>query len=189
MLRDLNIIVKSPSREKEFKKGTGFSLEEIKKSNKSIIELKTIGIKIDYRRKTEYEENIEFLNNLKMEIEQKPKREPFKKKVKAPKKPKKKPIPKEEPVDEIKEEPEKEIKPKKKEIKKVVKKPTKKEPIKLTLLEKLGPSTEKKLIEIGIPDVETLCKEDPKEVATLVKGCSEERVAKWIEEGKKLLEE
>ena len=44
-------------------------------------------------------------------------------------------------------------------------------------------------MEIGISDVETLCKEDPKEVATLVKGCSEERVAKWIEEGKKLLEE
>jgi len=60
--------------------------------------------------------------------------------------------------------------------------------LKLTLLNKLGPSTEKKMIEIGIPDVQTLIKEDPKEVASLVSGCSEERVIKWIEEGKRLVE-
>jgi len=44
------------------------------------------------------------------------------------------------------------------------------------------------MIEIGIPDVQTLIKEDPKEVASLVSGCSEERVIKWIEEGKRLVE-
>jgi len=147
----------SPSREKHFKKGTGFSLKEVRKSNKTLQDLKSAKIKIDFRRKTEYQQNIEYLNNLKLDLKEKPKREPYRKK---------------------------EEKPKKITKKKVIKKP----PIKLTVLEKLGPSTEEKLMEIGIPDVQTLIKEDPKEVASLVSGCSEERVIKWIEAGKKLVE-
>lgn len=150
-------IVISPSRKKDFKKGTGFSLKEVNKSNKTLQDLKSAKIKIDFRRKSEYQQNIEYLNNLKLDLKKKPKREPYRKK---------------------------EEKPKKIIKKKVIKKP----PIKLTLLNKLGPSTEKKMIEIGIPDVQTLIKEDPKEVASLVSGCSEERVIKWIEEGKRLVE-
>ncbi len=150
-------IVISPSRKKDFKKGTGFSLREVNKSNKTLQDLKSAKIKIDFRRKSEYQQNIEYLNNLKLDLKKKPKREPYRKK---------------------------EEKPKKIIKKKVIKKP----PIKLTLLNKLGPSTEKKMIEIGIPDVQTLIKEDPKEVASLVSGCSEERVIKWIEEGKRLVE-
>lgn len=150
-------IVLSPSKKKLFKKGAGFSLIEIKKSKKTLQEIKEAKIKIDFRRRSEYQQNIEYLNNLKFDFDKKSKQEPFRKKEERPKKVVKK---------------------------KIIKKP----PIKLTKLDKLGSATEKKLIEIGIPDVQSLVKENSKEVASLVKGISEERVAKWIEEGKKLLE-
>ncbi len=155
--KKFNPVVLSPSKKKLFKKGAGFSLIEIKKSKKTLQDIKKTKIKIDFRRRSEYQQNIDYLNNLKLDFKKKSKQEPFKKKEERPKK-------------IVKE--------------KVIKKP----PIKLTKLDKLGPTTEKKFIEIGIPDVQSLVKEDPKEVASLVKGCSEERMAIWIEEGKKLLE-
>lgn len=186
MMTESKPTVKTPSRKRILRKGSGFSLEEVRKSNKSIEEIKAIGIKIDYRRITLHDANIEILNNIKIESKKKDKREPFKKKVKIPKKPKKKKVVKEEVPEPVKKEVKKEVK---KPAKKPVKKPTTKEGIKLTVLDKLGPTTEKKLIEIGITDVESLCKEDPKEVALLVQGCSEEKLSKWIEEGKKILED
>ena len=157
MLKKIKPTVLSPSRQKDYKKGSGFSFIEIRESNKSLQDLKEAKIKIDYRRKSVYQQNVDHLNDLKLDLKKKSKREPFIKKEERPKKVAKK---------------------------KVIKKP----PIKLTELDKLGPSTEKKMVEIGISDVQALVKEDPKEVASLVKGCSEERVIKWIEEGKKLLE-
>jgi hypothetical protein len=51
----------------------------------------------------------------------------------------------------------------------------------------LGAATAKKFIELGVDTVETLCKEDPEELAQLIKGVSAERLKKWIEEGKEII--
>ncbi|MFX1353945.1 MAG: helix-hairpin-helix domain-containing protein, partial [Promethearchaeota archaeon] len=61
------------------------------------------------------------------------------------------------------------------------------EGIPLTALSGLGPSTEKKFIELGVNSVEDLIKENPEELSVLIKGVSEERIQKWIEEGKSLI--
>ena len=72
----------------------------------------------------------------------------------------------------------------KKEPKKVTKKEIK--GIALTELSGLGPTTAKKFKEIGVENISDMCKEEPKELAMLIKGCSEERIKKWIEEAKEL---
>ncbi len=62
------------------------------------------------------------------------------------------------------------------------------EEIPLTNLSGLGPATAKKFIEVGVKSVEQLCEEVPEELAHLIPGCSEDRISKWVEEGKKLLD-
>ncbi|MFW9930474.1 MAG: helix-hairpin-helix domain-containing protein, partial [Candidatus Thorarchaeota archaeon] len=57
----------------------------------------------------------------------------------------------------------------------------------LTELSGLGPTTEQKFVELGVNSVEELLLEDPSELSQLIKGCSEERIKKWIEEGKELI--
>ena len=47
MMTESKPTVKTPSRKKELRKGSGFSLEEVKKSNKSMEIIKAIGIKIE----------------------------------------------------------------------------------------------------------------------------------------------
>ena len=59
--------------------------------------------------------------------------------------------------------------------------------IPLTELSGLGAATAKKFIELGVTDVEALCKEQPEELALLIKGVSVDRLKKWIEEGKGLI--
>jgi predicted RecB family nuclease len=59
----------------------------------------------------------------------------------------------------------------------------------LTSLSWLGPATAKKFEELGVSCVEELVKEDPAELAKLIKGVSEERVINWIIECKELQQE
>ena len=82
--------------------------------------------------------------------------------------------------------------PSKKEKVKKEPKPVKKElpttkTTKLTSLSGLGPTTAKKLEELGVSCVEELVNEDPAELASLIKGVSEERITNWIIECKELL--
>ncbi|MFX0075299.1 MAG: helix-hairpin-helix domain-containing protein [Candidatus Hermodarchaeota archaeon] len=58
---------------------------------------------------------------------------------------------------------------------------------KLTSLSGLGPATASKFEELGVSSVEDLVKEDPAELASLIKGVSEERITNWINECKELL--
>ncbi|GAH30233.1 unnamed protein product [marine sediment metagenome] len=57
----------------------------------------------------------------------------------------------------------------------------------LTELPGLGTATAKKFIELGINSVEDLCKENPEEIAPLIKGVSVDRCKNWIEDGKEIV--
>ena len=59
--------------------------------------------------------------------------------------------------------------------------------IPLAELSGLGGATAKKFVELGVTTVEELCKEDPDELASLIKGVSTDRLKKWIKEGKELI--
>jgi hypothetical protein len=186
--------VKSPSKNAHKREGNGFSLSEIKQAGRNLDILKQMDIKIDYYRKSTHQENIEKLKSIEISKKKGKKREPFVKKEKkktefkpkAEKKIVKKPVkPKVTP-------PKPTPKPKKKEKAKAVKveklekipKPT---GVPLTDLPGLGAATAKKFIELGVNTVEDLIKEEPDELAALIKGVSLERLLKWIEEGKALI--
>ena len=190
-------IIKSPAKDAHLREGRGFSLSEIKSAGYDLQTVKTLEIKIDYHRKSVHEKNVELLKSLKLPDKKGKKREPFvaKEKKRTGYKPKSKKVKK-------KVQPKKEeeiVKPKTKEKigkpkkEKVPKKPVKEEEttpqegIPLTELQGLGPATAKKLSELGVISVEKLVKESPEELALLVKGCSEDRLKKWIEEGKDLI--
>lgn len=187
-------LVKSPSKNAHIRKSEGFSLREIKEAGKTIDLLKKANIKIDYFRKSIYPDNIEKLKSIEVPKKKGKKREPFvkKEKKKTPFKPKiekpkvkkvvKPKAPPKKPV--VKEKP----KPVKKE--KLIKKEIGiKEPkgTPLTDLSGLGVATAKKFIELGVNNIEELVKENPDELATLIKGVTLERIIKWIDEGKELL--
>ncbi len=199
-------MVKSPSKDAHLRKGNGFSLAEIKAAGKSIALLREYKIKIDYFRRSAHEENIELLKPLKITEKKGKKRktyEPKEKKIKKKSKAKKKitPIKEEEITTEksVKEDKpkEKELPTKKSKIKsKIVEKSEAKKiskekvgtkEIPLTILSGLGASTAKKFTDVGVESVEQLCKEDPAELGRLISGCTEARISKWIDEGKKLL--
>jgi len=182
-------LVKSPAKDSHLRAGKGFSLKEIKSSGISINLLKKLNIKIDYFRKTIHPENIEKLNSIKEKKAKKEKKPPFvkKEKKKTPFKPKVE-KPKIKPSEVIKELP-KEIKVITKGIpSKAIKEEVKIQGTPLTELSGLGATTEKKFIELGVNCIEELIKEDPKEIAQLIKGVSLKRVKSWIEEGKTLIE-
>jgi large subunit ribosomal protein L13e len=99
--------VKSPSREAQLRKGRGFSLGEIKAAGKTIQMIRTLGIKIDFLRKSVLQSNIELLKELKAPVRKEKKRSPFvrrEKKVrvrtKKVKKKKEKPVETAEPLPE-----------------------------------------------------------------------------------------
>lgn len=204
--------VKSPSREGHIREGNGFSLTEIKAAGKTIAFLKELNIKIDYFRKSTHEWNIEQLKALKPLKKKEKKKKPYlpkEERVKAsPKrKVKKKKIPKEkiEVVQEIEKEEKMQAIPKKTVIEPKVKTPpktkltpaTKAKPkpapkpeeieISLSKLSGLGSATAKKFQDLGVNSVEGLIKEDPEELAMLISGVSADRIKKWVEEGKELL--
>ena len=191
--KEVSATVISPSKKVNLRNGRGFSLLEIKESGKSIQELKNLNVSIDFLRKSSHKENIEALKNIKITKSASKKRKAFqpKEKRRTEFKPKK-----EKPA--IKEEKDK-VPKKAKAVEKPV--PIQQEPqrakveskaiskdrLPLTELPGLGPTTEKKFVELGVNSVEELLLEDPSELAKLIKGCSEERIKTWIEEGKELV--
>ncbi|MFX1301964.1 MAG: ribosomal protein L13e [Promethearchaeota archaeon] len=185
-------MVKSPSKDAHLREGEGFSLNEIKQAGKTIKFLENLNIKIDYFRKSIYAENIEKLKPIEVPKKKSKKREPFvkKEKKKTPFKPKVE-KPKVKRVVKPKVAPAKPV-PKHKKKQKV--KPTKIEKVKLeaagiplTELSGLGATTAKKFIQLGVNNVEELCKENPEELAALITGVSLQRLQKWIDEGKELI--
>ena len=204
--------IKSPSRNARLRLGRGFSLIEVEKAGKSVQLLKKLKIRIDYKRQSSHDWNVEELKKIKLPIEKnKKKKKPYSPKVKEIKREKFKGDKKRKPkVEKVKvKEKEKEIKPevkKKLEVKKekVPKKKVskKKEPaeekpepevkeegIPLTALPGLGLTTAKKFQEMGVEDIEGLLQEDAAELAALIKGCTEVRIKTWMMQGKDLLEE
>ncbi|GAG54720.1 unnamed protein product [marine sediment metagenome] len=59
--------------------------------------------------------------------------------------------------------------------------------IPLAKLSGLGSATAKKFKELGVNSVEGLIEEDPEELAMLISGVSADRIKKWVQEGKELL--
>jgi len=193
---ELTAYVKSPSRDAHLRKGEGYSRKEIKDAGRDIHQLKELNIKIDFFRRSSYPENVEKLKVLKIPEKKEKKRKAFVKKEKksTPFKPVKE-QPKVKPKEVIKEAPKiPVVKKKVKAVKKEKIKPVKKEKgkieeigIPLTELSGLGAATSKKFAELGVGSVEELSKEDPEELASLIKGVSKERLLKWIEESKELI--
>ena len=151
--------VKSSSRSNYYKsrKGSGFSLSEIKKAGKSVYLLKDLGIKIDYLRKSTHDFNVEKLKSLKSIEKKTKKRDSFVKKEKKrtpfkpepPKKKRKKPVKKTAPKKKPTPKPrKKEMIPPKEVIKKekVEEKKLGKEDIKIELedVQKVSRKTTKK---------------------------------------------
>ena len=192
----------SPARDAHIRIAKGFSLGEIQEAGKTVELLRKLKIDIDYFRKSKHESNIEKLRKLKDTSKKTKKKKPFKAKEKkrTPFKPKaSKPIKKtvEKVVTEKPAKPTKATKkapaPKKEKVKvepKLMKKELPKaDTTALTTLSKLGPATAKKFEELGVSCVEELVNEDPAELASLIKGVSEERMKLWISECKELLQQ
>jgi predicted flap endonuclease-1-like 5' DNA nuclease len=214
--KDIIAIVKSPAREANLRKGKGFSLAEIKAAEKDIQILRIMGIKIDYFRKSAHPVNIEALKKLKITEKKGEKRSAFvpkekkvRDKTKKVKKKEKVIIKEKEPISEeikVKTPPKEKVEPEiiaeeiliEKEILEPVEKVKEKSKGKikskkeekgtpLTELSGLGASAEKKLKEVGVNTVEDLIAENPDELIKLISGVSQERLVRWVEEGKVLL--
>jgi predicted flap endonuclease-1-like 5' DNA nuclease len=194
--KNIESIVVSPAKDAHLRKGKGFSLLEIKEAGKTVELLRNLNIDIDYLRKSKHETNIETLKKLEPLIKKIKKKKPyeFKEKKRTPFKPKEEKV-KKKSVKAKKASVAKAVKKappiKKKKVRKELK-PDKKavpstETTKLTMLSGLGPATAKKFEELGVNCVEDLVKEDPVELATLIKGVSEERMINWIQECKEIL--
>lgn len=205
--KNIVAVVISPAKDAHKREAKGFSLSEIKEVGKTPELLRALNINVDYFRRSKHESNIEQLKKLKPVGKKIKKKKPyvFKEKKRTPFKPKvekklrKKPIkvekteekpkitkkapPSKKEKKEIKEVEEVEIKPAKKEKKEK----SKSDKTKLTSLTGLGPAAAKKLEELGVSCVEELIKENPGELAALIKGLSEERISKWCDEGKEML--
>ena len=108
----------------------------------------------------------------------------------APEKPvaAKKPKTKEKAPVKKKPEVEKELTAKVKAIEKP-KPVAKEEGTPLIKLSGLGLTTAKKFENLGVTSIEALIKEDPVELAKLVKGCSEVKISTWMKEGERILKE
>jgi predicted flap endonuclease-1-like 5' DNA nuclease len=187
----------SPAKDAHLRKGKGFSLTEIKEAGKTVEELRDLNVNIDFFRKSKHKTNIEDLKKLKSASKKAKKKKPyeFKDKKRTQFKPKvekaiKKPVKAvkaTQPSKDIKKAPASKKEKVKKESKSVKKESPTTETTNLTSLTGLGPATAKKFEELGVTCVEELVNEDSSELATLVKGVSEERIAAWINECKELL--
>ncbi|MHA1727191.1 MAG: ribosomal protein L13e [Promethearchaeota archaeon] len=67
------------------REGTGFSLSEIKETEKSVKEIRELGIRVDIRRKSKHSVNVEFLQSL-LQFEKEKKTKKNSKSVKKEKK-------------------------------------------------------------------------------------------------------
>ena len=192
-------MVISPAKDAHKRKAKGFSLGEIKEAGKTIELLRKLNIDIDYFRRSKHENNIEELRKLKDTgkkgkkkkpfVAKEKKRTPFKPKISKPEKKAVKKVVAEKPVKAVKKAPAPKKERVKKEPKPIEKEILKAETTKLTSLSGLGPATAKKFEELGVSCAEELVKEDPAELASLIKGVSEERIKNWISECKELLQQ
>jgi len=210
-------LVKSPAKSSSYhlRKGNGFSLKEIKEAGLSIQILKDLNIKIDYYRRSANQMNVDTLKTLEVPkkkgkkrksfVKKEKKRTPFKPKEgkkkekptkvkeKAPEKPAvKKSKVKEKAVTKKKPEVDKAPAAKIKEIEKALeesKAAAEKEGTPLIKLSGLGVTTAKKFEGLGVTSIEELIKEDPAELAKLIKGCTEVKISTWVKEGEKILKE
>ena len=196
-------IVISPAKDAHKREAKGFSLSEIKEAGKTTELLRALNVSVDYFRRSKYESNVEQLKKLKPIGKKVKKKKPyvFKEKKRTPFKPKVEKVRKKPAkVEKTEQKPKitKKAPPPKKEIEEVELKPAKKEKkeklksektklTSLTSLIGLGPAAAKKLEELGVSCVEELIKENPGELAALIKGLSEERISKWCDEGKEML--
>jgi len=188
--KNIVAVVISPAKDAHKREAKGFSLSEIKEAGKTPELLRALNIDVDYFRKSKHDLNIEQLKKLKPASKKvkKKKHYAFKEKKRTPFKTK---VEKTEQVPKIT----KKTPPPKKEVEKVVLTPAKKEKkeklksenTKLTSITGLGPAAAIKLEELGVSCVEELIKENPGELAALIKGVSEERISKWCDEGKEML--
>jgi len=195
-------MVTSPAKDAHKRKAKGFSLGEIKEAGKTVELLRKLNVDIDYFRKSKHESNVEKLKKLKDTDKKAKKKKPFvaKEKKRTPFKPKaskpeKKPVKKvvaekpAKPTKAAKKTPAPKKERVKKEPKTIKKELPKAETTALTSLSGLGPATAKKFEELGVSCAEELVKEDPAELAKLIKGVSEERIINWIKECKELLQQ
>jgi predicted flap endonuclease-1-like 5' DNA nuclease len=187
----------SPAKDAHLRKAKGFSLPEIKEAGKTVEALRDLNVNIDFFRKSKHKNNIEELKKLKIVSKKEKKKKPYelKEKKRTEFKPKvektiKKPVKAAkttQPSKSTKKAPALKKEKAKKEPKSVKKESPSTETTKLTSLSGLGPATAKKFEELGVTCVEELVNENSSELATLVKGVSEERIAAWINECKELL--
>ncbi len=195
-------MVISPAKDAHKRKAKGFSLGEIKEAGKTVELLRKLSVDIDYFRKSKHESNVEVLRKLKDTdkkakkkkpfVAKEKKRTPFKPKVSKPEKKTVKKVVAEKPAKPTKAA-KKAPAPKKEKVKKepkaIKKELPKADTTALTSLSGLGPATAKKFEELGVNCAEELVKEDPAELAKLIKGVSEERIKNWIKECKELQQE
>ena len=183
-------MVTSPAKDAHKRKAKGFSLGEIKEAGKTVELLRKLNVDIDYFRKSKHESNVEELRKLKDTKKKAKKKKPFvaKEKKRTPFKPKAS-KPEKKPVKAVKKAPATKKERVKKEPKAIKKELPKAETTALTSLSGLGPATAKKFEVLGVSCAEELVKEDPAELAKLIKGVSEERIKNWISECKELLQE
>ena len=191
-------IVVSPAKDAHMRKAKGFSLGEIQEAGKTVELLRKLNVDIDYFRKSKHKSNIEELRKLKDTSKKAKKKKPYQAKEKKKAafkpqvlKPEKKAV--EKVVDKKQAKIAKKTPTPKKERVKKEPKPVKKElpeagTTKLTSLSGLGPATAKKFEELGVSCAEELVNEDPAELASLIKGVSEERIKSWISECKELIQ-
>ena len=182
-------MVTSPAKDAHKRKAKGFSLGEILEAGKTFELLRKLNVDVDHFRKSKHESNVELLRKLKDTEKKGKKKKPFvaKEKKRTPFKPKAS-KPEKKPVKKIvAEKPAKPTKASKKAPKQIKKKLPEGETTALTSLSGLGPATAKKFEELGVSCAEELVKEDPAELAKLIKGVSEERIKNWINECKELL--
>ena len=192
-------MVTSPAKDAHKRKAKGFSLGEIKEAGKTVELLRKLNVDIDYFRKSKHESNVEELRKLKETGKKAKKKKPFvaKEKKRTPFKPKAEKKPVKKVVAEKPAKPTKTAKkataPKKERVKKepkaIKKELPKADTTALTSLSGLGPATAKKFEDLGVSCAEELVKEDPAELAKLIKGISEERIKNWIMECKELQQE
>ena len=189
-------MVTSPAKDAHKRKAKGFSLGEIREAGKTVELLRKLNVDIDYFRKSKHENNVEELRKLKDTekkgkkkkpfVAKEKKRTPFKPKASKPEKKPDKKVVTEKPAKPTKAAKKARVKKEPKAIKKEL---PKLETTALTSLSGLGPATAKKFEELGVSCAEELVKEDPAELAKLIKGVSEERIINWIKECKELLQE
>ncbi len=192
-------MVTSPAKDAHKRKAKGFSLGEIKEAGKTVELLRKLKVDIDYFRKSKHESNVEELRKLKETGKKAKKKKPFvaKEKKRTPFKPKAEKKPVKKVVAEKPAKPTKTAKkataPKKERVKKepkaIKKELPKADTTALTSLSGLGLATAKKFEDLGVSCAEELVKEDPAELAKLIKGVSEERIKNWIIECKELQQE